>query len=105
VAQSQADLGFEGLSEFMSEAQANAFLKNPTSGARFLGTAVHQATAEALEAISPGRFLYQTIGPDFLDTTTGEFVELTTPGQAAAHAARPGYAGVTISTYSLPPLP
>jgi hypothetical protein len=50
----------------------------------------------------PGRFVYNTVGPDFLDTTTGELIELTTPRQVAAHLAKPGYNGVTISTYTLP---
>jgi hypothetical protein len=64
--------------------------------------AVHKATARVLEMRYADRFTYKTIGPDFLDATTGKFIELTTPRQAAAHLARPGYDAVTISTYTLP---
>jgi hypothetical protein len=59
---------------------------------RIVPRKAHDATtisAEQLEA-------------DFLDTTTGKFIELTTPRQVGAHLARPGYGGVTISTYALP---
>ena len=38
----------------------------------------------------------------FVDRTTGEMLELTTPGQVGAHLARPGYANVTMCTYVLP---
>ena len=102
TAQEQANLGVSGLSQFMSGNQLRAYLANPAAGSRFLGTAVHNATARVLEIRYPGRFIYNTIGPDFLDTTTKELIELTTPRQAAAHLARPGYGGVTISTYTLP---
>jgi hypothetical protein len=86
----------------MSANQLRAYLVNPAAGSRFLGTAVHKATARLLEVRYPDRFIYKIIGPDFLDTTTGQFIELTTPRQAAVHLARPGYSGVTISTYALP---
>jgi hypothetical protein len=102
VAQEQANLGISGLSRYISASQLRAYLANPAAGSRFLGTAVHNATARVLEMRYTGRFIYKVIGPDFLDTTTGKFIELTTPRQAAAHLARPGYGGVTISTYTLP---
>jgi hypothetical protein len=102
IAQEQANLGVSGLSRCMSANQLKAYLANPAAGSRFLGAAVHNATARVLEIRYPGRFIYNTIGPDFLDTTTKELIELTTPRQAAAHLARPGYGGVTISTYTLP---
>jgi hypothetical protein len=102
VAQEQADLGIGGLSRHMTEKQVEAYLKNPAAGSRFLGTAVHDATAEALEKQYTSRFIYNRIGPDFLDKTTGKLIELTTPRQVGVHLARPGYDGVTISTYTLP---
>ncbi len=102
IAQERANLGVSGLSLSMSAKQLAAYLANPVAGSRFLGTAVHKATARALEIRYPDRFIYNIVGPDFLDTTTGKFIELTTPRQAGAHLARPGYGGVIISTYTLP---
>jgi len=102
IAQQQANLGVTGLSEYMSVNQLNAYLANPAAGSRFVGTAVHDATADVLVALYPGRFVYNAVGPDFLDTTTGEMIELTTPRQVATHFARPGYGGVTMSTYTFP---
>jgi len=102
VAQEQANLGISGLSRYMSTRQLEVYLANPAAGSRFFGTAVHKATARLLETRYPDRFIYNTVGPDFLDTMTGKFIELTTPRQAAAHLARPGYDAVTISTYTLP---
>ena len=102
IAQEQANLGVTGLGRYMSERQLAVYLANPAAGSRFLGTAVHKATAEMLRTRYPSRFIYKLIGPDFLDTTTGKFIELTTPRQAAVHLARPGYSGATISTYTLP---
>jgi hypothetical protein len=79
IAQEQANLGVSGLSLSMSAKQLAAYLANPVAGSRFLGTAVHKATARALEIRYLDRFMYNTVGPDFLDTTTGKFIELTTP--------------------------
>ena len=66
-----------------------------------LGQAVHRATADALDQAYPGRFIYRTRGIDFVDTTTGEALELTTPGEVAVHEARYGI-GVAMCTYVLP---
>jgi hypothetical protein len=87
----------------MSDGQQAAYDANPAGGSRFWGTAVHDATADVLEEQYPGRFSYSTIGPDFTDMATGETIELTTPGQVAAHAAKGGdYSYTTFSTYVLP---
>ena len=104
VAQQQANLGAEGLRDagYLSPAQWNAYTANPANGGRFPGTAVHESTADALRELYPGRFQYNRIGPDFWDLTTGEELELTTPGQIGAHMAKPGYGAVTYSTYTLP---
>jgi hypothetical protein len=104
VAQQQANLGAEGLRDagYLSPAQWNAYAANPANGSRFLGTAVHESTADALRGLYPGRFQYNRVGPDFWDLTTGEELELTTPGQVGAHMAKPGYGAVTYSTYTLP---
>jgi hypothetical protein len=75
---------------------------DPSLTSRMLGQAVHRRTAGALDEAYPGRFWYRTRGPDFVDRTTGEMLELATPGQVGAHLARPGYANVTMCTYVLP---
>jgi hypothetical protein len=87
---------------FMSEREWIAYSLNPAGGGRFLGTAVHKATAETLEMAYPERFIYNRVGPDFIDTVTGKGIELTTPGQVGAHMAKPAYGGVTFATYTLP---
>ncbi len=104
VAQEQADRGVQTLNGEMSRGQLKAFQKNPARGSRFLGTVVHNLTANALEDLYPGRFRYYTVGPDFLDTTTGELFDLTTPGQVAAHMAKAGYEALTYALYVLPKL-
>jgi hypothetical protein len=103
TAQAQAGLGAQGLRDagYLSNAQWQAYLKDTSAGGRFFGTAVHEATADALNEAYPGRFLYQMVGPDFIDTATGEVLELTTPGQVGAHKAKSGYDAVTYSTYVL----
>ena len=78
---------------------------NPAGGSRFLGTVVHKLTADALEDLYPERFEYYRVGPDFLDTATGELIELTTPAQVAAHQIKPGYEGVSYALYDLPRSP
>ena len=56
----------------------------------FYGQAVHRATEAALDAAYLGKFVYRLVGPDFLDTSSGDLVELTTPGQVTIHMARRG---------------
>ncbi|MBC7274912.1 RHS repeat-associated core domain-containing protein [Nocardioides sp.] len=102
TARVQAGRGEEALKGSLSAAERAAMEAEPSLTARMLGQAVHRNTAEALEQAYPGRFIYRTRGPDFVDTTTGEMLELTTPGQVGSHLARPGYADVTICTYVLP---
>jgi hypothetical protein len=94
-----AGRGVAALVAEMSEGQATAFLKNPAGGSRFVGTVVHQLTHKILRVEFPGRFVYNRIGPDLLDTMTGELIELTTPGQLGRHMARPGYGGASFVTY------
>jgi hypothetical protein len=61
-----------------------------------MGKAVHRATAEELG----DQFVDHTVGPDFLEEETGNLVELTTPGQVAAHVARGGdYVNALYATY------
>jgi hypothetical protein len=103
VAQSEANKGAEYLKGFLSKPEWKAYLKNPAKGARFLGTAVHRATAEALETLFPGRFNYNRMGPDFFDNVTGHFIELTTKAQEAAHKLKGGlYDVAKYATYLLP---
>jgi hypothetical protein len=105
-AESDREAGYlaDPLNGLLTDAESDGFYANPAKGARFLGTAVHNAVALALEDLAPGRFIYQTIGPDFIDTQTGEIIELTTPGGVAGHAARYGWPVTTnaIVTYTLP---
>ncbi|MEX2247857.1 MAG: RHS repeat-associated core domain-containing protein [Dehalococcoidia bacterium] len=102
TAAKQSALGVRGLRGFLSVPERRAFDADPARGSRFLGQAVHRATAEALKVRYPGRFRYSRRGPDFLDTLTGDLVELTTPGQVAGHMRRPGFEGVNYATYVLP---
>jgi RHS repeat-associated protein len=103
AAQEQADLGVNGLRQLMSLRQRAAFDSNPAAGSRFLGQTVHNQTAGALEELYGGRFQYQRVGPDFIDTSTGQRIELTTPGQVGAHQAKGGaYKNAAYSTYVLP---
>ena len=54
-----------------------------------MGTAVHRATAQALEVSHPGRFNYNaTRAFDFIDMSTGQAIELTTVRGARAHLNR-----------------
>jgi hypothetical protein len=97
----QASRGADYLRQFLSDAEQAAYDVNPARGSRFLGQAVHRATDAALQREFGDRFLYQTLGPDFVGTGTGEMLELTTPGQVGAHMLRPGYEGVTYVRYLL----
>jgi hypothetical protein len=74
---------------FLSRAEQKAYLANPARGSRFLGQAVHRATAGELERQYPGRFTHHLKGPDFVDGQTGHVIELTTPNQVAAHMGPP----------------
>ena len=87
----------------MTQGQYNAYINTPAVASAQYGTAVHRATANALENLYPGVYKYNTIGPDFLNTTTGQYIELTTPGQVAAHAAKGGaYTNAAYATYVIP---
>ena len=69
----------------------------------FVGQAVHDETAAALERAYPGRFAYNRIGPDFLDNATGDAIELTTRGEVTRHMARgAAYRAAQYATYELP---
>lgn len=106
VAQEQVDQGLPHLGQYMSAQAQQAYVDNPASGSRFLGTAVHNATNGALKDVYGPRFRYQNLGPDFLDTSTQSYIELTTPSQIDAHAARGGpYTNVEYATYVLPEFP
>jgi hypothetical protein len=85
---------------FLTPRETTAYLSNTAGGSRFLGQAVHRATDQSLQATNPGRFIYSTRGPDFVDTLTGEIIELTTPGQVAPHALRDPFTNIV--TYVLP---
>ncbi|UJP39147.1 RHS repeat-associated core domain-containing protein [Cellulomonas palmilytica] len=102
TARAQAARGADELAGALSPAERAAMEAQPWLRNPMLGQAVHRNTASALDEAFPGRFQYSTRGPDFLDTLTGQRLELTTPGQVGAHLRRPGYEGVTMCTYVLP---
>ena len=101
-ARAQAARGVDALRGALSPAERAAMDDNPGLTSRMLGQAVHRSTADTLDEAYPGRFLYSTRGPDFVDTTTGEKLELTTPGEVASHLTPPGDDSVTMCTYTLP---
>jgi uncharacterized protein RhaS with RHS repeats len=95
IAQQKADMGFEGLSQYMTQAEIDSALTNPGLTNAYMGSAVQRATAQTLGSMFPD-FVNFATGPfDFLFTGTGEVFELTTYGQAAAHAGR----GATLILY------
>jgi hypothetical protein len=71
TAQREASKGPKYLGGFLSDAEWDAYARSPARGSRFLGQAVHRATAQSLENQYPGRFRYFTRGPDFLETGGG----------------------------------
>ncbi len=89
VAKAEFGKGTNHLLGFLTPKERLAFLRNPAKGARFLGTAIHRATANRLNVLYPGRFNYHATRQfDFLDRVTGEAIELTTRRGAASHAER-----------------
>lgn len=99
TARAEVDKGTAHFISKMSPKEAAAYLADPAKGSRFLGTAAHRATRDALEQAHPGRFQYRGRGPDFLERATGKEIELTTSKSVAEHAARPGYGNAKIVTY------
>ena len=104
TAQQQADRGLGQLIGSLSRPQKEAYFRNPAAGAKYLGTKVHNETSLVLKEAYGTRFTYNpSYGPDFFDATTGSYIELTTPGQVARHAAKGGlYNNVEYATYVLP---
>lgn len=92
IAKQEVAKGDDHLVNFMSEKEMDRYLSNPSMGSRFRGSAIHRATDEALGKNYPGRFIYHpSSGPDYFDTLTGEFVEMTTEKQYNYHWGKPGY--------------
>jgi hypothetical protein len=105
TAQAQADQGESFLVQQLSNAERDAMARKPFLKRAFLGTAVHRATNAALrQTFGRNRFRYNASrGPDFYDAEAGNFIELTTPRQVAAHRARGGaYTNADYATYTLP---
>ena len=108
VAQAFADQGKQALLNNLSPKELAALARAPYLERAFLGTAIHRAVAEQIEGELGDSVEYNLVGPDYVFTSAsaeGEFVdsivELTTPGQVAAHAARAGYDIAEIVTYTL----
>jgi RHS repeat-associated protein len=90
VAQQVAEIGVEGLVDTMSEGMADAYEADPANGARFLGQMVHKLTNEFLQKVYPNRFIYQTVGEDFIDTEDAITIELTTYNAFWSHWIKAG---------------
>jgi RHS repeat-associated protein len=89
IAKGEAANGRRYLERFMTPGELRAYLRNPSKGSRWLGHALHRATYERLRALFGRRFRYNpTHGPDFLDSKTGRFIELTTHRQLQQHIRR-----------------
>ncbi len=102
TARELAAKGPELLEQYMTEKMWLAYLANPAIGSRFVGRAVHEGVAAILEDLYPKRFQYYRKGPDFLDTLTGQRVELTTPGQLQPHKIRyKSYKELEYATYEI----
>lgn len=106
-ARTNAARGTDWLYEnFMSDAEQAAYDLNPAAGSRFLGSAVHRATAADLRAVYGDLIRYSpNRGPDFTYVPGGFQVELTTAMQVAVHQGRGvvggyDYAQALYATYS-----
>jgi hypothetical protein len=89
IAKGEAANGRRYLERFMKPGELRAYLRNPSKGSRFLGHALHRATYARLRALFGRRFRYNpTNGPDFLDTKTERYIELTTHRQLQQHIRR-----------------
>jgi hypothetical protein len=102
TAQKVADAGLPALKASMSGPQVRALASRPYLERVYAGTQVHERTAQVLRVQFPGRFEYNRVGPEFLDTWTGEQIELTTSGSVAEHMRRSGYGAATHVTYRIP---
>ncbi len=94
--------GSDPLKETLTAAQRAAGGKYPSLLQAYLGTAFQRAVTALLQDRFPGRFTSNPIGIDFSDATTGDQVELTTPGGVPSHAARYGIDPTSIVTYRFP---
>jgi len=109
TAQGIVDAGMAAIDARLSQAQWDAVAEEGYLLKIFRGSEVHKMTNEALQTQYPGRFVYRTVGPDFVDTETGKKIELTTPGEVAAHKRKaddpsksyydPDYATCDYATY------
>ncbi|QWW19533.1 hypothetical protein I6B53_10735 [Schaalia sp. 19OD2882] len=80
VARSVAEQGEDVLKAALSQAQLRAMQRHPWLRPVYLGTAVHNLTADSLDDIfGRGVFKYNASnGPDFIYTPTGTNIELST---------------------------
>ena len=96
TAQQQYEAGYGHLKQYMSPKERAAYLADSENGSRFIGHAVHRATADVLEQTYPGRFDYNATRKfDFLDYDSGQMIELTTVKGVRTHQDR----GADIVTY------
>jgi RHS repeat-associated protein len=103
IAQEIADQGLDVLDKRLSQDQLDAAEEEPWRKWQYRGSEVHKMTAAELAARYGKRFIYHTVGVDFLDTLTGKLIELTTPGQVANHKKKGGdYATCDYARYKFP---
>ena len=95
VARSIEQGGFNRVKRFMSDQEQALYKLDPNRYARYLGTAIHKATAARLQGLFGRRFIYNRrhadtgrMRPDFVDTKTDEFIELTTKSDMPSHRRR-----------------
>jgi hypothetical protein len=88
LAERLAKEGPQILRQYMKPGQWNAFIKNSKVASMQLGQGMHNGINEILEEIYGERFRYFRKGPDFLDTLTGEYIEVTTVKQLTEHMKR-----------------
>jgi RHS repeat-associated protein len=100
VAREQASIGYTRLVAQLTPRQRAACARDPRLCRAFVGTLVHELTRDALQSMYGSRFRYQRRGIDFIDTLTGERVEL---GTAAQYAEKLGkYPNDVVATYPSP---
>lgn len=86
VAPAVADEGFKSIDIDITPAQAAHHEEHGWRIWRDRGHIVHNRTAGILDDRYPGRFVYnKNKGPDFFDSVTNKWSELTTPGAVSKH--------------------
>lgn len=107
VAQDAASVGEDALRSQFSRDQNLAASRYPYLDRVYQGTTVHNNVDRALQQLADDRFVYNaSLGPDYFDTWTNTYIELTTWTGSSAHYARYGneWGGLPLNyaAYELP---